>query len=114
MSQIGSWDGAPGLESAGAGRLRPEIFMSAMLTYFGFIVTQSSALTKGSYRTAGSRWSTLNRLGKRALMFRPATYREMGHDAKAASRRKFRQELRASSDSCPTRCFLEECHGGAI
>src|SRR4051794_39800651 len=58
MSQIGSGDGAPGLESAGAGRLWPEIFMSAMLTYFGFIVTQSSALTKGSYRTAGSRWST--------------------------------------------------------
>jgi hypothetical protein len=29
--------------------------MSAMLTYFGFIVTQTHALTKGSYRLDGVR-----------------------------------------------------------
>jgi hypothetical protein len=34
---------------------RLEIFMSAMLTYFGFIVTQTHALTKGSYRLDGVR-----------------------------------------------------------
>src|ERR1700755_1324327 len=92
MSQMGSWDDVPSFESAVDGRFRLEKFMSAMLTYFGFIVTQTGALTKGSYRAAGFRWSTLNRLGKRALMIRPATYRLTGRDAKAARRREIRQE----------------------
>jgi hypothetical protein len=41
-----------------------------MLTYFGFIVTQTHALTKGSYRLDGLERSALNRPGRRALMVR--------------------------------------------
>jgi hypothetical protein len=49
---------------------RLEIFMSAMLTYFGFIVTQIRVPTKGSYRLDRVERSALNPSGRRALMVR--------------------------------------------
>ena len=94
MSQIGSADRPRGSDSEAEVR-SPWLdkFMSAILTYFGLIVTQRRATTKGSYRKGIFRRSSLNRLGKRALMVQAATYRELGRDAKAARRRKkIRQE----------------------
>src|SRR5690349_20331536 len=72
MSQIGSAGWLPRSSGDGVERSeRLEIFMSAMLTYFGFIVTQRRFLAKGSYRLALLRRPALNRPGKRALMVRP-------------------------------------------
>src|SRR5437764_15289284 len=89
MSQIGSADWGPWSAWVAAERSeRLEIFMSAMLTYFGFIVTQTHALTKGSYRLDGLERSALNRRDRRALMVRGATYRDLGPEAKAARGRK--------------------------
>src|SRR5437588_2278716 len=89
MSQIGSAEWEPSSGSAAADRLeRLEIFMSAILTYFGFIVTQTHALTKGSYRLDGLERSALNRPGRRALMVRGRTYRDLRPEAKAARGRK--------------------------
>ena len=48
--RLGRTAGAGSRRATGAVRQAGYIFMSAMLTYFGLIVTQSQRLTKGSYR----------------------------------------------------------------
>src|SRR5258708_30239738 len=100
MVQIGSAQWEPWSAWATPERLeRLEIFMSAMLTYFGFIVTQTHALTKGSYRLDGLERSALNRPGRRALMVRGRTYRDLRPEAKAARGRKSGQ-----IGFCPVEC----------
>jgi hypothetical protein len=107
MSQIGSPAGALPLVCVGIARFdRLEIFMSAMLTYFSFIVTQSHGYAKRSYRAARRRRSALNRPRKRALMVRAATYRQLGRDAKAAQSREIGREYDPPA--------LEERYGGAF
>ena len=65
-------------------------FMSAILTYFGWFVTQRRAFAKGSCRRGYPRRLSLNRPGKRALMDRVEPYRDLALTQKrrgAANRR---------------------------
>src|SRR4051812_41967820 len=70
MSQIGSGGAAESPWAWGGWSPRVKIFMSAMLAYFSFFVTQIRPLTKGSYRSIGLERSALNRSGGRALVVR--------------------------------------------
>src|SRR5215204_4742354 len=72
-SQIGSGE-PPERSSEPSARLRPSLtFMSAILTYFGWIVTKSGDQTKGSCPKRHSAWEsafarvgrTISRLGLR-------------------------------------------------
>src|SRR6476620_11498581 len=69
MSQIGSDAWLAGSGDAKSRTVGVLIFMSAMLTYFCFIVTQRHAFAKGSYRR-GSPWlRPSNRPWKRAMVW---------------------------------------------